>query len=194
MSLQLSEKDLENQDVLAEKLITLAEIVVRKHFYASLQDKEDLVSIGVLKALTMISSGNWDKSKGNFMTYIYTGMRNDMHNYLYHENKFDTTDLDVLSDRGKDDEYFESDEVFMSYSLIHSVCLNFIPSFGDNIERLVLIALEEMGYVIKGRVESSSAYSYCCDLVVDEYGEDAQKDIVSRIIGIILWKKKEYGI
>lgn len=194
MSLQLSEKDLENQDVLAEKLITLAEIVVRKHFYASLQDKEDLVSIGVLKALTMISSGNWDKSKGNFMTYIYTGMRNDMHNYLYHENKFDTTDLDVLSDRGKEDEYFESDEVFMSYSLIHSVCLNFIPSFGDNIERLVLLELEEMGYVIKGRVEPDSAYSYCCDLVVDEYGEDAQKDIVSRIIGIILWKKKEYGI
>lgn len=194
MSLQLSEKDLENQDVLAEKLITLAEIVVRKHFYASLQDKEDLVSIGVLKALTMISSGNWDKSKGNFMTYIYTGMRNDMHNYLYHENKFDTTDLDVLSDRGKEDEYFESDEVFMSYSLIHSVCLNFIPSFGDNIERLVLLELEEMGYVIKGRVEPVSAYSYCCDLVVDEYGEDAQKDIVSRIIGIILWKKKEYGI
>lgn len=195
MSLQLSEKDIENQDVLAEKLITLAEIVVRKHFYASLQDKEDLVSIGVLKALTMISKGKWDKGKGNFMTYIYTGMRNDMHNYLYHENKFDTTNLEALSDRGQDDKYFEPDEVYMSYSLIHSVCLNFIPSFGDEIERLVLVELEEMGYTIKGRlVSEESEYSYCSDLVTDEYGKEAKEDIVSRIIGIILWKKREYDL
>ena len=59
MSLHLSEKDLENPDVLANKLITLAEIVVRKHFYSSSHEKEDLVSIGVLKALSMINDGNF---------------------------------------------------------------------------------------------------------------------------------------
>lgn len=192
MSLNLTEKDIDNPDVLAEKLITLAEIVVRKHFYASLQDKEDLVSIGVLKALTMIKESKWDKNKGNFMTFIYTGMRNDIHNYLYHETKFNTTDLDALSESGKEDLYFESDKVYLSYSLIHAVCLNFIPSFGDNIERLVLLELEELGYSIKGRIiQEESAFTYYSDLVTDEYGEEARDDIVSRIIGIILWKKRE---
>ena len=51
MALQLSEEDLVNEEVLASKLVTLAEIVVRKHFYASVSEKDDLVSIGVLKAL-----------------------------------------------------------------------------------------------------------------------------------------------
>lgn len=194
MSLNLTEKDLNNPDVLGEKLITLSEIVIRKHFYASLQDKEDLVSVGVLKALTMISEGNWDKSKGNFCSFIYTGIRNEIHNFLYHENKFNTVDLEALLETGKEDSYFEDDVVYISYSLIHAVCMNFISSFGNNIERLVIIELEELGYRIKGRVflDDDSAYIYYSDLVVDEYGIEARNDIVSRIIGIILWKKKEY--
>ena len=59
MALQLYEDDLLNEEVLSTKLITLAEIIVRKHFYASREDKEDLVSIGVLKAVRMIHSDNF---------------------------------------------------------------------------------------------------------------------------------------
>ena len=111
MALHLSEKDLGNPDVLAGKLITLAEIVVRKHFYSSINEKEDLVSIGVLKALNMINDGKFSKKKGNFATFIYTGMRNDMHNYLYHQNKFNLVDIDTMIDSGSGDFYFEMSPV-----------------------------------------------------------------------------------
>ena len=65
MALQLSEEDLVNEEVLASKLVTLAEIVVRKHFYASVSEKDDLVSIGVLKSLSMIGDQKFVKLNGN---------------------------------------------------------------------------------------------------------------------------------
>lgn len=193
MALQLSEKDLANPDVLAQKLITLAEIVIRKHFYASIRDKEDLVSVGVLKAYEMINSGNFDVSKGNFMTYLYGGLRNSMHNHLYHEYKFNAEDIEEILDYGREDLYFNNDEVYISYSLIHTVCMSFMPVFGDNIEYPVINALEDMGYTIKGMKEDNknpSAFLYC-DNIVYEYGKEAEDDVISRIIGIILWKKKD---
>ena len=61
MGLQLSEKDLHNEDVLAKKLITLAEIIVRKHFYASVNEKEDLVSIGTIGLIKGINTFKGDK-------------------------------------------------------------------------------------------------------------------------------------
>lgn len=193
MALQLSDKDLENPDVLAQKLITLSEIIIRKHFYASVRDKEDLVSVGVLKAYEMINSGNFDMTKGKFTSFIYTGMRNSIHNYLYHEYKFNTDDVDEMIDCGRDDNYFEDDEISLSYSLIHTVCMSFMPVFGDNIEYPVLSSLEAMGYSIKGRKDTNkvpSAFLYCDNLVY-EYGKEAEDDVISRIIGIILWKKRD---
>ena len=80
MALQLYEDDLNNEEVLSKKLITLAEIIVRKHFYASTADKDDLVSIGVLKAIRMIHSDNFRSDRGNLCTFFYTGMRTDIHN------------------------------------------------------------------------------------------------------------------
>lgn len=193
MALQLSEKDLENPNELAHKLITLSEIIIRKHFYASIKDKDDLVSVGVLKAYEMINSGNYDITKGNFTSFLYTGLRNSIHNYLYHEYKFNPEDIDGIIDYGREDLYFDSDEVYLSYSLVHTVCMSFMPVFGDNIEYPVLNELESMGYTIRGRKDTNkvpSALLYCDNLVY-EYGKEAEDDVVSRIIGIILWKKKD---
>lgn len=193
MSLSLTERDLDNPNELAKKLTTLVEIVIRKHFYASIKDKEDLVSVGLVKAYEMIADDNFDKSKGNFASFIYSGCRNSLHNYLYHEYKFNTEDVDSLIDFGRDDRYFEDDKVFLSYSLIHTVCMSFMPVFGDNIEYPVINELESMGYYIKGRKEDNltpSTFLYC-DNILYEYGKSAEADIVSRIIGIILWKKRD---
>lgn len=192
MSLHLSEKDLENPDVLANKLITLAEIVVRKHFYSSSHEKEDLVSIGVLKALSMINDGNFSTKKGNFATFIYTGMRNDMHNYLYHQNKFNLVDIDTMIESGSGDLYFEKESCTIEYGIVHVVCMKFERSFGGFLEDKVISVLSENGYIIVGMGELySHAHGFCKDGSSDRFSEDLIEDIVSRVVGLILWKKKE---
>ena len=189
--LRLTEEDMNNQDVLATKLIQLAEIVVRKHFYASYQDKDDLVSIGVLKALTLIKNGAWSKSRGSFLNYIYSGMRNDMHNYLYHQNKFNFVDNETLPDNGKYDMYFNSDECYLDYNLVHSVCSNFTTQFGEYIEDRVIKEMTELGYTIVNREDSKKTQVSYCNIIGDMYGKDTEDDVTGRIIGIILWEKKE---
>ena len=189
----LTEEDIKNPDVLGEKLITLAEIVIRKHFYASLREKDDLVSVGVLKALTLIEKGEWAKSKGAFHNYIYSGMRNDMHNYLYHQNKFSLVDDESMPESGSDDKYFD-DGLCVDYTLIHSVCIRFENVFGSSLESKVIRCMQELGISIQGMRDNLSETHdlvYCNNVVQDEYGKDAEDDIIGRIIGIILWKRKD---
>lgn len=199
MVLNLTENDLNNPDVLGEKLIQLAEIVVRKHFYASVRDKDDLVSVGVLKALQLIQGNSWTKQKGSFVNYIYSGMRNDMHNYLYHQNKFSIIDIDAMidtpSDTDVEDCYLSSVSCDIDYGLIHSVCINFTCSFGNDIETLVLHKISELGYTIRNignhtRYDSVTV-SRCNSILREQYGEDVEEDVIGRIIGLILWKKKD---
>ena len=150
-------------------------------------------SIAVLKALEVIQAGHFDPKKGKFASFMYFHMRNEIHNFLYHENKREHVDLDVLIDKGEDDVYFEGDgKVYISYGIIHSVCMSFVQTFGENIENLVIKKLEDMDFVIKGRKEvNSPAFIFSYDPVIEEYGKDAEDEIVSRLIGLILWRKKE---
>lgn len=198
MSLMLTEKDLQNEDELSKKLITLAEIVFRKHFYASSEEKEDLVSVGVLKAVKMINDNIFDKSKGNFATLIYTGMRNDMHNYLYHKNKFDLISLDCLLEEGKDDTYFERDIIALDYSIVHNVCLFFIKNFGDIIEERVISILEDIGFeiIFTDDMKNYRDNNYVCsnDILTETYGKSVSEDMANRIVGLILWKISENSL
>ena len=193
MALKLTEADLSNPDRLAEKLKTLSEIIVRKHFYASVNEREDLISIGILKALTLISEGKFSSERGNFATFLYTGMRNDMHNYLYHQNKFNVVDIEEADKEGEDDLYFDQEVVYIDYSLIHSVCMRFSRTFGDSIEGFVIEGLLDSGFEIRGMRETNSHASLSfSDILADRYGENVRDDMVGRIIGVILWKRKEH--
>ena len=179
-------------------MITLAEIVFRKHFYASSEEKEDLVSVGVLKAVKMINDNIFDKSKGNFATLIYTGMRNDMHNYLYHKNKFDLISLDCLLEEGKDDTYFERDVIALDYSIVHNVCLFFIKNFGDIIEERVISILEDIGFeiIFTDDMKNYRDNNYVCsnDILTETYGKSVSEDMANRIVGLILWKIGENSL
>lgn len=189
--LQLTERDLQNPDELGEKLMQLAEIIIRKHFYASYKDKDDLVSEGVLKALTLIDEGKWDRSKGSFVSFIYTGMRNSIHNYLYHQNKFPLIDPESLRDDGIEDLYFSDTECPISYGLVHSVCMKFFNAFGQGIEDSVIEKLKELGYTVQGRVQEPHYPRGYSSIISERYDDVTEDDIVGRLIGIILWKKKD---
>ena len=194
MALIITEEDLKNPDVLGNKLMNLCEIVISRHFYCSKHLIEDLRSVGVLKALEVIDKGYFDSSKGNLTSFLYSQMRNQIHNTLYHENKINHVDIETLIDCGVNDKYFQQDTVEMSYSLIHTVCMNFMSSFGNNIENLVVNRLVELGYVVIGRKnvnDVAPVYVYCYDPIKEEFGEQAEEEIVSRIVGLILWKAKD---
>lgn len=197
--LNLTYKDLDNEVALANKLKKLAEIIVRKHFYASLNEKDDLVSIGIVKAYSMIKEGNFSPEKGNLCTFLYTGMRNDMHNYLYHIGKFNTSDIDDIKEVYKDEKNcYESvedcDDIQVGYSLIHTVCMRLSPYLGDSIESQVVSSIRNFGFGVEGMlpVRKRHTLSCCTDLLKERYGDEARDDIIGRIIGIILWEKREH--
>lgn len=72
-------------------------VVFRIHFfYVDNKDLEqDLKQEGYLKAYELLAQGNYDPNK-NLRTFIYTGVRNAMTNYMYHYNKENHLDLDLI--------------------------------------------------------------------------------------------------
>ena len=116
-----------------------------------------------------------------------------MHNYLYHQNKFSLVDDENMPESGSDDKYFD-EGLCVDYSIIHDVCISFENVFGSSLESKVISCMRELGMSIQGmRDESldSHALVYCNNLVKDIYGKDIEDDIVGRVIGIILWKRKD---
>lgn len=181
MSLMLTEDDLQHPEILGEKLLNLAEIVVRKHFYASYNMLDDLRSVAVLKAMKSIREGKYDKSKGAFYNYIYTGMRNEIHNFLYHENKYVPVEDMQKYDVSKEIEYFqESDVCEIDIRIVSLVCDKF-KSFGD-VRYLVVSMLKDMGFSIRGECSEGSC------LIEEVYGEGTLDSTIGKLCGCVVWE------
>lgn len=137
-------------------------VVFRKHFYY-ITDKEleaDLKQEGYLKAYELLAEGNYDPTR-NLRTFIYTGVRNAMTNYLYHHRKENhnssTEDIEsqewqswknILTDsywEGK--AYVENDSYMQQYqvdvNIIYEVCEKY-SMFGDYIP-VILSDMKDLG-------------------------------------------------
>ena len=94
--------------------------------------REDLKQEGFMKAYEMLETGNYDPSK-DLRTYIYTGIRNSMTNYLYHLNKENHLDID-------DFYTLEDDREYVSYTIdlkyIKEVCDKY-SSYGNYINTVL---------------------------------------------------------
>lgn len=111
-------------------ILNITEVVLRTHFYyvTDRDLQQDLMQEGYLKAYELLSSGNYDPYR-NLRTFIYTGVRNAMTNYMYHTNKesHDTVDMIDSSDWQQyqgvaNDNYYENkvyyyDEIEPNYSI-----------------------------------------------------------------------------
>jgi hypothetical protein len=180
MSFCISKDDIFNEDVLGGKLIDLAGIVFRKHFYANMMDKEDLVSVGIVKALSLINSGNFCENKGTVLNYLYTGMRNEMHNYLYHQKKKIKVD-DVCESTC--DIYFEEECFNIDYKIVKEVCDNF-KVYGD-MGTLVTAELENRGFNVADPVSSRTSRFF--------FSSDFKIDLIDRLCGAVIWKNREFS-
>lgn len=89
-----------NRDLFVRHVVKLSEIVINKHFnYITGSERQDLFSEAMIKALTLADQESFDKSKGSYKSYMYTGIRNEMHNYLYHAKKDSPVEDEVLLSR-----------------------------------------------------------------------------------------------
>lgn len=172
----ITEKDLQDKETLANKLLELASLVYNRHYYASKKEKEDLISVGVLKALTLIEKGEWRKEKGLLFNYLYSGMRNEMHNYLYRNNR--EVCYKEFYDRSKYDSYFESEIFKINFNDIEEVCSCF--SCYGRTENTVACNLKRMGFTVSEWVCDGSN----CILLIDSM----KHDLVSRLTSAVIWK------
>ena len=75
----------------------LAEIVCNKHYeYVKYHDRDDLYSVAVMKAYDLVSKGEYNIESGSLKSYLYTGMRNEMKNYLYKNSRDVPVDDEIL--------------------------------------------------------------------------------------------------
>lgn len=81
-------------EAMIQNIIT---VVLRIHFYyvTDPELQNDLKQEGYLKAYELLAKGDYDPNR-NLRTYIYTGVRNAMTNYLYHSNKENHEDLELM--------------------------------------------------------------------------------------------------
>jgi hypothetical protein len=80
-----------------QDLYKLAEIVLNSHFsYVSRSDREELVSAGIVKALSFIKESAYDPSRSSLKNVLYTAMRNEMKNTLYRSSRELLVEDDIL--------------------------------------------------------------------------------------------------
>lgn len=84
-----------NAEVLTECLFSLSEAVVSIH-YSGYWDREEMVSVGVEKALSLLKEPYFEPSK-NIRGFLYTGIRNEVGNYLRRNSR--TLPVSPESDR-----------------------------------------------------------------------------------------------
>ncbi len=187
MSFNLCENDLRDEQLLSEKLMDLASIVFTRHFYANYDEREDLISVGVLKALSLLEEGNFVSSKGKLLSFLYTGMRNEMHNYIYRISREVICEDSFIDNNYCSPEEYESSFLDIDYKAVKKVCLNFI-SYGD-LGDIVSYTLMDMGFKVLN-FNSSTENKQVLD---GWFSEDFYRDLINRICGVVIWERQEYS-
>ena len=178
----------ESSNSVQSMIQNIVTVVFRIHFYY-VTDKDleqDLKQEGYLKAYELLACGNYDPSK-NLRTFIYTGVRNAMTNYMYHSRRANCDALDLVTDpmwlRYENitmDRYYlgklfiedDSDiEVEISNDIIDRVCRKY-SIFGDY-RGLAFNRLVKLGVI-----DRENTYN-----VLSNYDDF----ILTSIIGEILW-------
>lgn len=166
-----------NQDNITNKSVeamidNIVTVVFRIHFYYITNEdlEQDLKQEGYLKAYELLAQGNYDPTK-NLRTFIYTGVRNAMTNYMYHQNKENHFDLDTIDGQNwqswKDvttDDYWRgkvfyiNDDILSNFNIDIEYILNICDkykSFGDYFPTIIN-ELSDLGVLnIKNKIDNT---------------------------------------
>lgn len=125
-------------------LYNVCDLVYSVHFSHNFDAYDDLVQEGVLGIIRLVDEGNYDETKGDVLTFVYTRVRNCMSNFLYHEIKEVSRNVgeDPLKNLGSE---MESGWLgFVSEELIRDI-LDFVNS---KIEELGICG--DLSYYVRG--------------------------------------------
>jgi len=153
----------------------LAEIVCYKHYsYVDYHKRQDLISEGILKAVELICQGDFSPDRGALKNYLYTGMRNQMQNYLYGSKR----EFPV-------EEFFNQEsnlqvgQFIISIKDIENFLSGFLRDKSGYLPQVVSI-LFEMGFEFDRSVE------------MKEPLEEMEGKRVERLVVLFLWENQAY--
>lgn len=166
------EPDIDEQVV--DELQQLSQIVANNHFaYVDYHSRQDLLLEGQAKGLELIHSCRFDPDYGApLKNFVYTGMRNEMTNYLYRQKREYPVE-EFYGDQNKS-EGIVLDNYDICYSDVADIVDRYKSRYGDY-SGVVFEGLNEMGF----------------DMQVDDeinYIEDYDKDLKERLVTLCVWK------
>ena len=109
-----------------EMVDNIVQVVVATHF-SYITDRElrkDLMQTGFLKAYELLNNGNYDPNL-SLRNFLYTGIRNEIHNTLYHLGKIPTVSLDVLDVYDNVIGYRQVRDFTVEEKIVREVCSKF---------------------------------------------------------------------
>lgn len=138
--------------------------------------KKDLLQTGFLKAYELLNNGNYDPTM-SLRNFLYTGIRNELHNTLYHLGKIPTVSLDTLDVYENVIGYHQVKEYSVEEELVKKVCDKF-KDYGDYFP---IVA----NYLINIGILDKEKYN--------EDGVEYNQELCSGVITLTLWElyKKE---
>lgn len=159
---------------LYEMVDNIVQVVFYTHFsYITEPElKKDLWQIGFLKAYELLNNGNYDPTM-SLRNFLYTGIRNEMHNTLYHLGKIKTVSLDELDVYKNVVGYTQTREYTVEEEIVNSVCKKFRRH--GNYTPFVINYLIKLGLIEGDR---------CSECEVD-------RNLLNPIITLTLWELYE---
>lgn len=112
-----------NENITVYEMVENIVQVVFYTYYSYVTEEElkkDLMQQGFLKAYELLNNGNYDPTM-SLRNFIFTGVRNEMHNMLYHENKIPTVDLEQLDKYENVVGYYDTREIELEKSKIKKI-------------------------------------------------------------------------
>jgi hypothetical protein len=119
-----------------------------------------LIQVGVLKSLSLLKDGKFDKTKSSLKNYLYTGVRNEMKNYLYKNFKEVSVDDSILCSMNESSERLDAVEDSLLI-ISKKECLEVLSRFETRnvgVSDKVFSSLEWLGFTIEGVVSEKRYY------------------------------------
>lgn len=175
MNLQELTFDKLNDPEAYDQVCSLIRAVIVRHFsYLPASEKEDAFSEGLLKVVLLLKDGKFDPARSSMKNYLYTGIRNEITNYLYRKRKeISKSDEDMINLA-----IVAPDEFIAS---IHtSDILSVLKKFGTRklgyFNRIAQF-LQTMGFEIQGEVPSITE-----TISIDEA-------TLEKLICLVIWRR-----
>lgn len=156
-----------------EELRKLCEIVLNNHYaYVAYCDREDLVAEGMLKCIELLRKGTFDPNRASLKNFLYTGIRNEMGNYLYRHKK----EIPI-------EEFFgvSASPEEMSITVDYRRIEEFVKPFNRGVDYTpwVIDRLEDLGFDVQRKPQRIQR-------------QDPTHNLTGKLVCMVLWKIREF--